>query len=296
MGRFQCSSALRLSQDWQLDRSGSETEKREPPKKKLLLPNSKHTFGFPNLSSLCLYLLFSGLSANDIASHDKWIKDITEISGCKVDFPIIGDKDRKIATEYDMLDALDATNVDSKGMPFTGESGANFSYLQEQRFLPRKSDLTKHLSYSLSISTLSPTVRDVFVIDPKKVIRLKISYPGESSLKTLSRESKLFVLACQFQLLNLLLHFSSQLLPVVISTKSYVSLIHFRSETSIESPPLSTGRKVTRLSFTLQFKEKRLRNYSQVMRLSSLISDSLLIHLRLNRVGLFIRRALFWIF
>lgn len=64
----------------------------------------------------------TGLSANDIASHDKWIKDINEISKTTVDFPIIGDKDRKIATEYDMLDALDATNVDAKGIPFTGES------------------------------------------------------------------------------------------------------------------------------------------------------------------------------
>ena len=27
-----------------------------------------------------------GLSANDIASHDKWIKDITEVSGNSVNF------------------------------------------------------------------------------------------------------------------------------------------------------------------------------------------------------------------
>src|ERR1700761_9387420 len=41
-----------------------------------------------------------------------------------------------------MLDAVDATNVDAKGIPFT--------------------------------------VRTVFVIDPKKVIRLTISYPAQT--------------------------------------------------------------------------------------------------------------------
>lgn len=63
----------------------------------------------------------TGLSANDIASHDKWIQDINEVGKTNVQFPIIGDKDRKVATEYDMLDALDPTNVDAKGMPMTGE-------------------------------------------------------------------------------------------------------------------------------------------------------------------------------
>jgi hypothetical protein len=31
----------------------------------------------------------------------------------------IADESRKVATLYDMLDALDATNVDAKGLPFT---------------------------------------------------------------------------------------------------------------------------------------------------------------------------------
>lgn len=43
-----------------------------------------------------------GLSANTIESHGGWIKDIDEISGGKVSFPIIGDKDRKIALAFDM--------------------------------------------------------------------------------------------------------------------------------------------------------------------------------------------------
>lgn len=44
-----------------------------------------------------------GLSANTIESHGGWIKDIDEISGSKLKFPIIGDKERKVALAYDML-------------------------------------------------------------------------------------------------------------------------------------------------------------------------------------------------
>jgi alkyl hydroperoxide reductase subunit AhpC len=43
-----------------------------------------------------------GLSANTIQSHGEWIKDIDEISGSTLKFPIIGDKDRKISWAYDM--------------------------------------------------------------------------------------------------------------------------------------------------------------------------------------------------
>jgi len=42
------------------------------------------------------------LSANTIESHGGWIKDIDEISGSKLKFPIIGDKERKVALMYDM--------------------------------------------------------------------------------------------------------------------------------------------------------------------------------------------------
>ncbi len=43
-----------------------------------------------------------GLSANTIESHSGWIKDIDEISGSKLTFPIIGDKQRQVALLYDM--------------------------------------------------------------------------------------------------------------------------------------------------------------------------------------------------
>jgi len=87
-----------------------------------------------------------GISANGLEDHAKWVKDIEEWGGkvapTDVTFPIIADPDRKISTLYDMLDALDPTNRDAKGLPFT--------------------------------------VRTVFVIDPKKVIRLTISYPAST--------------------------------------------------------------------------------------------------------------------
>jgi len=87
-----------------------------------------------------------GLSANGLKSHAEWVKDINEVGAAvgptDVQFPIIADEDRTVSTLYDMLDAVDKTNVDAKGIPFT--------------------------------------VRTVFVIDPKKIIRLTISYPAQT--------------------------------------------------------------------------------------------------------------------
>ncbi|SZE99869.1 unnamed protein product [Blumeria hordei] len=84
-----------------------------------------------------------GLSANTVESHAGWIKDIEENSCCKLNFPIIGDKDRKISYAYDMLDHQDVTNIDSKGTIFT--------------------------------------IRSVFVINPNKVIRLTLSYSASTA-------------------------------------------------------------------------------------------------------------------
>ena len=87
-----------------------------------------------------------GLSANELADHEKWVKDIDEVNNVHVDFPIIADADRKVSALYDMLDYQDITNVDTKGIPFT--------------------------------------VRSVFVVDPKKVIRLIITYPASTGKNT----------------------------------------------------------------------------------------------------------------
>ncbi|OLN96961.1 Mitochondrial peroxiredoxin PRX1 [Colletotrichum chlorophyti] len=83
-----------------------------------------------------------GLSANTLGSHEGWIKDIDEVTGSRVSFPIIADKERKVAYLYDMLDYQDTTNVDEKGIAFT--------------------------------------IRSVFVIDPKKTIRTILSYPAST--------------------------------------------------------------------------------------------------------------------
>ncbi|CDH51301.1 cysteine peroxiredoxin [Lichtheimia corymbifera JMRC:FSU:9682] len=83
-----------------------------------------------------------GLSANDLDSHEKWINDINEINSVDLQFPIIADADRKVSELYDMLDHQDATNIDAKGVPFT--------------------------------------VRSVFIVDPKKTIRLILTYPAST--------------------------------------------------------------------------------------------------------------------
>ncbi|KAI0452648.1 hypothetical protein F5B21DRAFT_515883 [Xylaria acuta] len=83
-----------------------------------------------------------GLSANTLGSHEGWIKDIDEVTGGKVSFPIIADKERKVAYLYDMIDYQDTTNVDEKGIAFT--------------------------------------IRSVFVIDPNKKIRTILSYPAST--------------------------------------------------------------------------------------------------------------------
>ena len=43
-----------------------------------------------------------GLSANTLDSHEGWIKDIKDVTGSLVEFPIIADKERKVAYLYDM--------------------------------------------------------------------------------------------------------------------------------------------------------------------------------------------------
>lgn len=43
-----------------------------------------------------------GLSANTVGSHEGWAADIKEISGNTLNFPIVADKERKVAYAYDM--------------------------------------------------------------------------------------------------------------------------------------------------------------------------------------------------
>lgn len=43
------------------------------------------------------------VSVDDLDSHMKWIPDIEEINGVKMNFPIIADEGRKVAELYDMI-------------------------------------------------------------------------------------------------------------------------------------------------------------------------------------------------
>ena len=44
-----------------------------------------------------------GVSVDDVASHQQWKGDIAETQGTALNFPIIGDEQRKVAALYDMI-------------------------------------------------------------------------------------------------------------------------------------------------------------------------------------------------
>jgi thioredoxin-dependent peroxiredoxin len=82
-----------------------------------------------------------GLSVDPVSSHGKWAGDIEETQGHKVNYPMIGDPELKVAKLYDMLPA-------SSGNMSEGRTPAD-----------------------------NATVRTVFVIGPDKKIKLMLSYP-----------------------------------------------------------------------------------------------------------------------
>jgi len=45
----------------------------------------------------------AGLSVDSVAEHNRWAGDIEETQGAALNFPLIGDPDRKISTLYDMI-------------------------------------------------------------------------------------------------------------------------------------------------------------------------------------------------
>lgn len=82
-----------------------------------------------------------GLSVDPVNSHGKWAADIEQTQGHKVNYPMIGDPELKVAKLYDMLPA-DAGDTSEGRTPAT-----------------------------------NATVRTVFVIAPDKKIKLTLSYP-----------------------------------------------------------------------------------------------------------------------
>jgi len=82
-----------------------------------------------------------GLSVDPVTNHSKWSKDIEETQGHRVNYPMIGDPELRIAKLYDMLPA-------GAGETSEGRTPAD-----------------------------NATVRTVFVIGPDKRIKLMLSYP-----------------------------------------------------------------------------------------------------------------------
>jgi alkyl hydroperoxide reductase subunit AhpC len=76
-----------------------------------------------------------------VASHQRWVQDIEETQGHRVNYPMIGDPELKVAKLYDMLPA-------EAGDTSEGRTAAD-----------------------------NATVRTVFVVGPDKRIKLMLSYP-----------------------------------------------------------------------------------------------------------------------
>jgi alkyl hydroperoxide reductase subunit AhpC len=82
-----------------------------------------------------------GLSVDPVTNHSKWCVDIEETQGHKVNYPMIGDPELKVAKLFDMLPA-------DAGDTSEGRTAVN-----------------------------NQTVRTVFVVGPDKKIKLMLSYP-----------------------------------------------------------------------------------------------------------------------
>jgi alkyl hydroperoxide reductase subunit AhpC len=81
-----------------------------------------------------------GLSIDSVDDHKLWKKDIEEVQGTPVNYPLIADEDLKIAKLYNML-------------PAEEEAGKSRTAMT------------------------NATVRSVFLIDPEKKIRMMLTYP-----------------------------------------------------------------------------------------------------------------------
>jgi thioredoxin-dependent peroxiredoxin len=81
-----------------------------------------------------------GLSIDPVADHTRWLKDIEDATGQKVNYPLIGDPDLKIAKLYDMIHP----NASAQ----TNKTAAD-----------------------------NATIRSVFIVGPDKKIKLMLTYP-----------------------------------------------------------------------------------------------------------------------
>lgn len=82
-----------------------------------------------------------GLSVDPVSDHDRWSRDIEETQGYRLNYPLIGDPELKVAKLYDMIHP----NASGEAKTRTAADNA--------------------------------TVRSVFVIGPDKKIKLMLTYP-----------------------------------------------------------------------------------------------------------------------
>jgi alkyl hydroperoxide reductase subunit AhpC len=85
-----------------------------------------------------------GLSVDPVDDHERWLSDITDATGGKVKYPLIGDSDLGVAKLYDMLPA-------EAGSTSQGRTAAT-----------------------------NQTVRTVYLIGPDKLIKAMLIYPMSS--------------------------------------------------------------------------------------------------------------------
>lgn len=58
------------------------------------------------------------VSVDEVDSHHEWIKDINETQNCDVDFPIIADSDKNVATLYNMIHPNASTTTTVRSVYF----------------------------------------------------------------------------------------------------------------------------------------------------------------------------------
>ncbi|HSW16118.1 MAG TPA: peroxiredoxin [Ramlibacter sp.] len=82
-----------------------------------------------------------GLSVDPVDSHQRWLADIEETQGAKVNYPIIADRDLAVSKLYNMLPAEEPGSSDGR------------------------------------TAATNQTVRTVFLVGPDKRIKMMLAYP-----------------------------------------------------------------------------------------------------------------------
>lgn len=82
-----------------------------------------------------------GLSVDGAGDHARWLEDVADVGGCKVNYPIIADTDLNVAKLYSMFPADETGTAEGR------------------------------------TAMTNATVRSVFVVGPDKNIKLMLTYP-----------------------------------------------------------------------------------------------------------------------